>query len=71
MRNVRMMRMMRMMRMVAVRSVAVRSVAVRRVAVRRRPRPAIPAVGAETAVRILGSESAVIAVTVIGIIARI
>ena len=47
----------------------VRMVDVRIVAVRRRPRPAIVAVGVEAACQILGSESAVVTVIVIGIVA--
>jgi hypothetical protein len=43
---------------------------VRRVAVRS-TRPTIGAVGAEAACRILGSGSAVVAVTVIGVAARV
>ena len=62
-------------RRVAVRRVAVRRVAVRRVAVRsvavQSTRPAIGAVGAEDACRILGSGSAVVAKIVTGKIARI
>ena len=62
-------------RRVAVRRVAVRRVAVRRVAVRsvavRFTRPAIGAVGAEAACRILGSRSAVVAVKVVGVAARV
>ena len=56
--------------MVEVRSMRmVRRVDVRIVAVRRRPRPAIGAVGVEAACQILGSESAVVTVIVIGIVA--
>jgi len=57
-------------RRVAMRSVAVRSVAVRIVAVRS-TRPAIGAVGAQAADVVLISGAAIVAITVIGIIARV